>query len=327
MTHRPIRVGSRPSHIATTVVGLVALTATTAASLASLAACAGSQGAAPSGKIVVVASTNVWASVASAVGGAAVSVTALLSDPNADPHGYEAKPADAAVFADANLVLSNGGGYDDYFTPLVDASGTKATRVVAFDLAQPGRGVDNSLAAPADAANDTNEHVWYDLDTVRKVADKVADNLTAIAPDKAAAFRANAATFDRGLQDIAAKAAQIGQRKPGTKVLSTEPVAAYLLHTAGITDVTPAEYSKAVEEESDPPAEAVAVTTAMVSDREVAAVVDNSQTETAVTRRLKEAAGAAGVPVVGVTETLPPGVTGYLDWMTKQVDALAKAVG
>ncbi|RLK59809.1 metal ABC transporter solute-binding protein, Zn/Mn family [Actinokineospora cianjurensis] len=324
MTHRltPTATGSgrRPLRTAAAIAGLVALTAT---------ACGDSQGQSPSdGRITVVASTNVWASVATAVGGDAVTVTAILSDPGADPHGYEAKPSDATAFAGADVVLSNGGGYDDFFTTLVDSSGVDVRRIVAVDLADPDADEQKPEPAPADAHHDhsENEHVWYDLETVRKVATKVADELAAVAPDKAEVFRANAANFDKAVQELIVKTAEIGQRKPGAKVLSTEPVAAYLLHTAGLEDVTPAEFSEAVEEESDPSAAAVAEAEGLVTGKQVVAVVYNSQTEIPVTKRLKEQAGAAGVPVVGVTETLPQGVTGYLDWMTKQVDALAGAV-
>ncbi|MBM7771474.1 zinc/manganese transport system substrate-binding protein [Actinokineospora baliensis] len=325
MTHRltPVPTGSgrRPLRSAAAIAGLVALAATTAA-------CGGSQAQAPDdGKVKVVASTNVWASVATAVGGDAVSVTALLSDPGADPHGYEAKPSDATAFAGADVVVFNGGGYDDFFTTLVDSSGGDVRRVVAVDLADPDSSGPSAEPAPADAHEHAeNEHVWYDLETVRKVANKVAEELAAVAPDKAATFRANAANFDKAVQELTVRVAEIGQRRAGAKVLSTEPVATYLLRTAGLTDVTPAEFAEAVEEESDPSAAAVAETEGLITGKQVVALVYNSQTETPVTERLKERATAAGIPIVGVTETLPQGVTGYLDWMTKQVDALAGAV-
>ncbi|GAA3026101.1 metal ABC transporter solute-binding protein, Zn/Mn family [Actinokineospora globicatena] len=329
MTHRltPAATGSgrRPLRTAAAIAGLVALTAT---------ACGDSQGQpAADGRVTVVASTNVWASVATAIGGDDVTVTAILSDPSADPHGYEAKPSDATAFAGADVVLSNGGGYDDFFTTLVDSSGVDVRRIVAVDLADPDANDHDAEPIPGDTAHShgehshaENEHVWYDMETVRKVAGKVAEELAAVAPDKAETFRANAANFDKSVQELTVKAAEIGQRKPGAKVLSTEPVAAYLLRTAGLDDVTPAEFAEAVEEESDPSAAAVADAEALVTGKQVVALVYNSQTEIPVTKRLKEQAGAAGVPVVGVTETLPPGVTGYLDWMTKQVDALAGAV-
>ncbi|MCG8917813.1 zinc ABC transporter substrate-binding protein [Actinokineospora sp. PR83] len=294
----------------------------TAVTLASVTACGGSQdtpapgsGAAADGKVVVVASTNVWASVAQAVGGDGVTVNAILSDPAADPHGYEAKPADATKFTGAKVVLSNGGGYDDFIAGLSQGA-ADARKIVAFDLLD---------ADPADG-EEVNEHVWYDFGTVRKVADTLATQLGEIAPDKKDRFAANAKSFGEGLDKLTTSAAAIGKAKPGAKVVATEPVAAYLFAAAGLADATPPAFAEAIEEETDPPAAAVADIDALVTGKQVAAVVYNAQTETPVTKQLKDKAAAVAVPVVAVTETLPADATGYLEWMTKQVDSLAGAV-
>src|SRR6476469_4854649 len=233
------------------------------------AGCAGGSNAAADGKITVVASTNVWGSVAAAVGGQDVSVKSLINDPSGDPHSYQDKPEDATLLTDARLILYNGGGYDDFFTKLAKAAGTDARQVNAYDVSGHPQG--------------ENEHVWYELATVRKVADKVATELGAIDPS-------NKDTY------------------------------------AGIADVTPPEFSEAIEEETDPPVIAVADTTDLITKKRVVALVNNDQTETNVTNQLISAARTAGVPVVDVSETLPPGVTDYVEWMTKEVDSLAGAV-
>jgi zinc/manganese transport system substrate-binding protein len=280
-----------------------------------LAGCSSSSNAEPQqqgGKIAVVASTNVWGSVVQAVGGDQVDVKAILNDPSADPHSYQSSATDATALKNAKLAVYNGGGYDDFFTQLVGESGKDARKIVTFELSGKPEG--------------TNEHVWYDLPSVKKVADKVAEELGAIAPDRKDAFLANAKTFDTRIDELVAKAGQIGKTKPGQKVVVTEPVADYLLETAGVQNVTPAEFSEAIEEETDPPAGAIAETSDLVRNKQVAALVNNGQTETPVTNQLDDAAKSAGVPIVQVTETLPEGVTGYLDWMTKQVDALSGAL-
>jgi zinc/manganese transport system substrate-binding protein len=280
-----------------------------------LAGCSSSSNAEPQqqgGKIAVVASTNVWGSVVQAIGGDQVDVKAILNDPSADPHSYQSSATDATALKNAKLAVYNGGGYDDFFTQLVGESGKDARKIVTFELSGKPEG--------------TNEHVWYDLPSVKKVADKVAEELGAIAPDRKDAFLANAKTFDTRIDELVAKAGRIGKTKPGQKVVVTEPVADYLLETAGVQNVTPAEFSEAIEEETDPPAGAIAETSDLVRNKQVAALVNNGQTETPVTNQLDDAAKSAGVPIVQVTETLPEGVTGYLDWMTKQVDALSGAL-
>jgi zinc/manganese transport system substrate-binding protein len=237
-----------------------------------------------------------------------VSVQSLIDDPSADPHSYNDKPEDATLLTNAKLVVYNGGGYDDFFTKLVSAAGADAKQINAYGLSGYPDG--------------ENEHVWYDFATVKKVADKVADELGAIDPSNKDTYEANAKTFDGKLDDLATKAAAI----PDGKVVSTEPVAHYLLETAGMTDATPQAFSEAVEEETDPPVVAVADTTDLITNKKIVALVNNDQTETNVTNQLISAAKKAKIPVINVSETLPQGVTGYVEWMTSQVDSLAAAV-
>ena len=283
------------------------------AALLTLAGCGDDGGdAAADGKIAVVASTNVWGSVAKAVGGDEVSVESLIDDAAGDPHAHPDKPEDAAALADADLAVYNGGGYDEFFTKLAGSTGADLRRVDAFAVSGHPDG--------------ENEHVWYDLPTVRKVADKTAAELGAIDPAHKDLFAANAERFGARLDDLAAKAEQVGRSKPGAKVVATEPVAHYLLEAAGLADATPAEFSEAIEEETDPPVAAVVRTTGLITDKQVVALVNNAQTETAITDSLTSAAKTAGVPVVTVTETLPEGVTDYVEWMSKQLDALAGAL-
>jgi zinc/manganese transport system substrate-binding protein len=279
-----------------------------ALAVVSLAACGTtSTPSADSGKIKIIASTNVWGSVMKAVGGDEVDVKALLDDPSADPHSYESKPADAALVKDAKLVVFNGGGYDDFFAKLITGDAQK--KIEAFPLRKHDK--------------DENEHVWYDLETVRAVAEAAANELGAIKPDKKTTFESNTQQFTAKLEELGKKVDGIGK---GKKVVATEPIAHYLLDETGAEDVTPEAFSKAVEEESDVPAAALASINQLVEGKQVNVLVDNTQTENQVTKQLVEKAKTAGVPVVAVTETLPEGVTGYLDWMSKQVDALSQAL-
>jgi zinc/manganese transport system substrate-binding protein len=301
-----------------------------ALAVVSLAACGTtSTPSSDSGKIQVVASTNVWGSVIKAVGGDAVEVKALLDDPSADPHSYESKPADAALVKDAKLVVFNGGGYDDFFAKLITSDATK--KIEAFPLREDSHAEPSTSAAPTTSAapdadghdHGENEHVWYDLHTVRAVAEAAANELGAIAPDKKTTFESNTADFSAKLEELEKKVAGIGK---GKKVAATEPIAHYLLDETGAEDVTPEAFSKAIEEESDVPAAALAEMNQLVDGKQINVLINNTQTENQVTKQLVEKAKTANVPVVAVTETLPQGVTSYLDWMSKQVDALSQAL-
>ena len=256
----------------------------------------------------VVASTDVWGSVASAVAGGHATVKSIVTSAVDDPHSFEASPAEAAEIADASLVVYNGGGYDHWVDDVLADHPDVAT-VDAYSLL-------NTSEQPA------NEHVFYDPATAKAVASKIADRLAEVDPGHADDYRANAAEFGKQADAIAASERAIGQAHPGAAVVATEPVAYYLLLNAGVTDSTPQGFSSAVEEDDDPSPADVAAMLDLINTRQVSALLFNPQTETAVTKQIEDAARRASIPVVTVTETLPEG-TDYLTWQRQTVEQLA----
>ena len=276
----------------------------------------GPAGQAPA-PVQVVASTDVWGSVAQAVGGDRVAVTSIIDNPSKDPHEYESTPEDATAVGNAGLLLRNGGGYDDFMTKLIDSSGNKAPVVDAVTV--------SGLQKPGEP--EFNEHVWYSLPTVQKVAQAVAADLGRIDPSGASTYTANAQRFTGEIDQLTGKAEAIGSAHPRARVVVTEPVPDYLLETAKLTNVTPEEFTEAIEEGNDPPAAVVQETLGLFRGRPpVEALVLNAQTQTPVTDQVRQAATAARVPEVDVTETLAEGKSDYVSWMGSQIDALAKAV-
>ena len=279
----------------------------------------------------VVASTNVYGSVVKAVGGDRVAVTSIIHSPDADPHDYEATPADAAAVNEAKIVVLNGGGYDDFATKLVDAATTKPTVIDVVDLS----GLEATPPATPEPANpaggqehgEFNEHVWYSLPTVEKLADRLAADLATADPAGAATYTGNAATFKGQVDDLIGKLDAIKTAHSGDQVAITEPVPLYLVQDAGLKNVTPAEFSEAVEEGNDPPAAVLSQTLDLFSSKTVKVLLPNAQTESASTRQVEQAATAAGIPVVPVTETLPAGTDDYITWQGGQIDQLSTALG
>jgi zinc/manganese transport system substrate-binding protein len=273
--------------------------------------------------ITVVASTNVWSSVAAAVGGPEVTVSALLANPGGDPHSYQVSAKDAAALRGAGLVVYNGGGYDDWVEEALGEGGPARVKAVDLRPDEP-----HGIARQEDEhghAGGENEHVWYDLPTVAQVAGEIAAQLSQLRPEAKATFLANADAFDVKLDELEAKVSDLGIAHGGKSVVATEPVAHYVLEAAKLTDVTPEAFVDAIEEETDPPAAAVAEIQQVVSGRQVALLVHNPQTETPMVVDLVERARAAGVPVVEMTETLPDGQD-YLTWMGNQIAALSAAL-
>jgi zinc/manganese transport system substrate-binding protein len=273
----------------------------------------------------VVASTNVYGSIVQAIGGDRVSVHSLINDPSADPHSYESTPADAAAVAKAKLVVVNGGGYDDFVPRLVESSGAKPTVVDVADIS--GLAPAEEQHTEGEEHGEFNEHFWYSLPTVQKVATQVASYLGAADPADAAQFTANAEDFNARVAELITRAEAIGKAQPGARVAVTEPVPGYLVQTAGLTDATPPEFTEAIEEDTDPPAAVLQETLALFSGDPVRALILNAQTETPSTDQVRDAAQTAGVPVVEMTETLPEGAPDYVAWMGGQIDALAGALG
>lgn len=275
-----------------------------------LAGCA-SGGPEHPGAVAVVASTDVWGSVARAVAGGHIAVKSILTGADTDPHSYQATPADAATLADADLVVYNGGGYD----PWVD-------RVLA---AHPGiHAVDAySFLGPVKEAPD--EHVFYNLDVAKAVAITIAERLAMIDPPNSADYRANAAQFGRGADAIADSERAIATAHPSAGVIATEPVVHYLLTAAGLINRTPVGFEVANENDADPAPADMASVLDLINERQVLALLVNPQTATAATADLQAAARHAGVPVTEVSENLPSG-SDYLTWQRNTVTQLATAL-
>lgn len=264
-------------------------------------------------RVRVVTSTNVWGNIASLVGGDAVDVVSIVSDPAGDPHSYQMTAKDAAALINAELIVFNGGGYDEFVEDALGEAADRPHTVEAFTVSsRAGREGDN-------------EHVWYHLPTVGAVADEIAAGLGELRPASKDTFQANARSVHDKLEQLGARIDRIAQEHRGAKVVATEPVAHHLLDAGELQDVTPADFVQAIEEETDPPAAVVAEVQNLVAGRQVAALVHNPQTETPVVTDISAKAREAGVPVVDMTETLPAGQD-YTTWMTEQIDALDSAL-
>jgi len=291
-----------------------AVAALTALALAGCAPTTPADGA--PGVVQVVASTNVYGDIAATIGGDAVAVTSIIDNPDQDPHEYEASARTQLALSKAQLVIENGGGYDDFVGTMLSAAGNDGA--VVLDAVEIS-GYDASVGG-------FNEHVWYDYPTVGKVVDAIVEQLSAIDPDAAGEFEANAAPLRDGLAALEAKEAEIATAHGGAGVIITEPVPLYALTAAGLDNLTPPAFSEAVEEDTDAPAEVVQQVLGALDDGSAALVVFNEQTGGPQTDAVLAAAKQAGVPTVGVTETLPDGVD-YIAWQTDVLDRIDQALG
>jgi zinc/manganese transport system substrate-binding protein len=309
-----------------------------AASLA-LAGCASDDGSGGSDgtTLQIVASTNVYGDIAATIAGDAAEVTSIIHDASQDPHEYEATPRDALAIADADLVVVNGGGYDEFMHTLLEAHDNHAVVLDAVELsglepddhdhADEGEGDDEAEAEHDHHDHgEFNEHVWYSFGAMAALAEELAAQLAELDPAGADTFAANAQAFSARLDELTQRATGIAEGQGHTHVAITEPVPLYLLDAAGLENVTPEEFSEAVEEGTDAPALVLQEVVELVADGSVAFLAYNEQTVGPQTEQVLASAQQAGTPVVSFTELLPEGED-YLGWMGANLDAIEGALG
>jgi zinc/manganese transport system substrate-binding protein len=263
--------------------------------------------------LAVLGTENFYADLLAQIGGPHVRAASLLNDPNADPHAFETNPQDAALVADARIVIVNGIGYDDFMQQLLGAA-PDPSRVV-IDVQQ--------LLGVAD---DVNVHIWYDPATMPKVAQAATAALSQLDPADAPYYQANEQAYVSSLQPLTAEIALLKTRYSGAPIAFTEPVAGYVAAAVGLRVLTPEGFQKAIEEGTDPAPADVAAEEDLLTGRKVKVLIYNSQVTTPITQRMRDLAVADGIPVVGVSETMPPAYAHYAAWQLAQLQALQAAL-
>lgn len=302
--------------------------------------------------VSIVASTSVYGQIASEIAGDAASVTSIIDSSVNDPHSYEASARDKLAVSRADIVILNGAGYDSFIeTLLADATSPDRSVLNVSELSGllPGdehvheegeehshEHADEHADEATDAATESadehdhehiegfNEHLWYNFDAMRHLAEAIEADLSERDPAHAADFAANAKAFGGELSALEARASELAGQFEGTPVAITEPVPLYLLEAAGLHNETPPSFSEAIEE-GDDVAPRVLRDMIDIIKTPVALLAYNQQTASPQTELVREAALAASVPVVDFAETLPD-ESSYISWMNVNVDALSKAL-
>jgi len=271
-----------------------------------------SAAAPPPSRVIVVAGENFYGDIVGQIGGDHVAVTSIISDPNVDPHEYGASARNAAAVANARLVVQNGLGYDVFLDHLMAASpNPKRKLIVVSELTGHRRG--------------DNVHLWYEPATIPKLAQAVLEALVEIDPGNAASYRNGYRAFQASLPPLTQAIAGLRARHAGAPVAATEPVFGYMAQALGLNVLTPAAFQRAIEEGEDPPARALAQMEDQLRKHQVRVLLYNTQTVSPITDRIQHLAKQLGVPVVGVSETEPPGKS-YQQWMLAQLEQLRAAL-
>lgn len=326
-----------------------ALVATLPLSALLLAGCGGESTAAGDGDgTTVVTSTNVYASIVSAIAGDAVEVEPIIDDAAQDPHEYEATSRDQLTLSRADMVVMNGGGYDSFVTTMLNALDTEPVVVDAVSVsdlpgaaeaAESGHDHDHSHDHGSEGEDEDahdheghdhgpgsfNEHVWYSIPTMISLVDEIEAQLAEVAPDDEAQFEENAQTLHGQLEDLQSRIDELAQDHDGEAAAVTEPVALWLFEDLGLTNVIPDDFVYAVEAGSDVSPVVVADATEALETEDVQVFAFNLQTSGPEADALLDAADEQGIPVVEMTETIQTD-DDYVTWMTATVDAVEQAL-
>jgi zinc/manganese transport system substrate-binding protein len=267
----------------------------------------------PTAPVDVVVSVDQWGDIVAELGGACTDVKTVLASSSVDPHDYEPSPADAASFAGADLVVVNGADYDHWATDLAAASAPDAPVV--------------SAAAVTRTAEGANPHLWYSPAAVAAMADAVTAQLSESDPGAAAYFADRRAQFGTAMKPYSTLIETIRTTAQGRSYAATESVFDYQAEALGLVNKTPEGYQRAAANESEPTPADIAAFRAALAGGQIDVLIYNTQTEGSIPEQIRAAAEQNGVPVVDVTETVPPGETTFFGWQDKQLSALAEALG
>jgi zinc/manganese transport system substrate-binding protein len=265
-------------------------------------------------KVIAVGAENEYANVISQIGGPYVSVSAIMSNPNTDPHTFEASPSVARIVSAADLVVQNGVGYDTFMNKIESASPNPKRKVIDV---QTLRDLPNSTPNP---------HLWYSPLTMPAVAKAIASDLSALDPSRSSYFTANVTKFDNSLKPWLAAIAKVKSEFPNAPVADTEPVGDYMLQAAGTDIETPWTLQADIMNGVDPSPQNVSLEENLFSQHKVKVFLYNQQVTDSLTKTFLSYALKAGIPVVGVYETMPTPGYDYQSWMLAEVNALLKAL-
>jgi zinc/manganese transport system substrate-binding protein len=263
------------------------------------------------GKIPVVAAENFYGDLARQIGGDRVSVISILSNPQQDPHLFETSPSVVRELAGAQIVLYNGAGYDPWMDNLLKVT-PKAGRVVIVAAQIMG------------AKPDDNPHLWYDPKTMPSVAAALTAKLSTVDPAHAADYAARAQHFLASLAPLDAKIASLRAAYGGVPVTATEPIFGYMAAALHLTMLNQ-HFQLAVMNNTEPSAADFAAFERSLTMHSVRVLLYNKQASDNLVRHLVDLARASNIPVVGITEICPPGLS-YQDWMLDELERTENAL-
>ena len=218
-----------------------------------------------------------------------------MNNPDQDPHLFETTPGIVRQIAAAQIAILNGADYDPWMAKLISVAPRPAATVI-------------TVAELVGKKAGDNPHLWYDARDhagggqgdwptpsarpIRAHADEYAARLT---------------TFTDSLKPLNDKIAAIRGKYAGAAVTASEPVFGYMAGALGLI-MRNERFQLSIMNDTEPSARDVAAFEQDLKDHKVKVMFYNKQASDKAVQRLVDLAHKAKIPVVGVTETVPPGL-------------------
>lgn len=263
-----------------------------------------------SAQVKIVAAENFYGQIARELGGDYVSVVNILENPQQDPHLYSATPSISRAIADADIVVYNGLSYDSWMDKLLSVASAKPRQVIRVaDLLSP---------------KSSNPHIWYDPSTMTVYAQTLTEDLSKLDKAHAAVYQKNLQLFLQRQQQLAGYLQSLKPQLQGQPVAATEPLFNLLAAKLGLVIINPS-FQLQVANEGEPTAMAMRNLLNDLQQKKIRVLIYNRQVTSPLLENIKRTAQSHGIPLVGMTETMPPNVN-YQTWMQQQLTELGQAL-
>jgi zinc/manganese transport system substrate-binding protein len=198
----------------------------------------------------VVASFTILADLVAQIGGERIELVTLVG-PDKDAHTYQPTTGDSRIVAGAQVLVSNGLGFEPWADRLVSAAPFKGRRIVATagvprerHLAdQHHHGHSHGPRAGSDP------HMWQDVALARRYVAAIAQGLVEADAAGADFYRQRAAAYDKRLADLDAWVREQIAAVPAAKrrVITGHDAFRYFARAYGVTFRAPQGLSTAQE--------------------------------------------------------------------------------
>lgn len=144
------------------------------------------------GKPLVVTSFSILADMVHQIGQDKIEVATLVG-PNQDAHVFEPRPQHVKLLEKADLLITNGLGFENWLDRLIRASGFKGTLAIATKGVEPLHYTEHGHTIP-------DPHAWHSLKNALLYVDNVVDALSRLIPEEKAFFEAKGKAYKAELE-------------------------------------------------------------------------------------------------------------------------------